>query len=129
MKTLKVRLKCQWDNGERILPPETETELDRDQAFSLADMGMVEIIPEEVPAKPIKPSTATKPAAARAKPKKADVAKPKKGQEAKTAEPASSAEDSDNDSDDAENENQDSENDSAGSDNEIPDPDSLVEQP
>lgn len=60
MKTLKVKLRCQWDNGKLIMPPGVEVEMDRDQAFSLADMGMVEIMPEEAPAKPAKPSNSTK---------------------------------------------------------------------
>ena len=57
---VKVKLTCQWDDGEKVFSPGTEMELERDLAFSLADMGMVEIVPEAAPAGPAKASTATR---------------------------------------------------------------------
>lgn len=124
---MKVRLKCQMDNGKTILPPETETEMSRDEAMKLADMGMVEIIPDEAPAKPVKPSTATKAAVGRPKKEKAAGSKSKKAQAAPEGDGGSAAEDADNDSGDADDENQDADNDSGDSDDGIPDPDTLVE--
>jgi hypothetical protein len=64
---LKVKLVCQWDNGEEVFPPGTETEMERDQAFSLAGMGMVEVLMEKKQAEQVKPSTATKGNTAKAK--------------------------------------------------------------
>ena len=107
---MKVKLKCQWDNGELVLPPGTETEINRDQAFALADMGMVEVLIDKEPPKPVKPSTATKAATVKAKGTK----------KAKAAENISAA---------ADNDNQDSDNGSPASDDGIPDPDSLVDNP
>lgn len=124
---MKVKLKCQMDNGKTILPPETETEMSRDEAMKLADMGLVEIIPDEAPAKPVQASTATKPVG---RPKKEKAAEPKT-KKAPAANPkdegGSAAEDADNDSDGVDDEGQDADNDSGDSDDGISDPDSLVE--
>ena len=131
--TIKVRLNCQWDNGREILPPGTETELDRDQAFALADMGMVKVLIEKKPAEPVKVSTATKPAEAKGrqtKKSKEAEAKAQKAQEAEAKAVAAQAaeqeavggDDSENDSDDV-----DKASDPGDSDDAIPDPDSLVE--
>ena len=126
MTTLKVKLNCQWDNGREVLPPGTETELDRDQVFALADMGMVEVLIEKKTAEPVKVSTATKPAEAKGRQTK--KAKEAKAVATRAAEQeATGGDDSENDSADSDNENQDSENDPGDSDDAIPDPDSLVE--
>ena len=60
MSKIKVKLNCQWDNGEVVLSPGTETELERDQAFKLADLGMVEVLRSKKSVTPPQPSTAGK---------------------------------------------------------------------
>lgn len=57
---MKVKLKCQYDNGKVVLQPGAETEMGRDQAMSLLNMGMVEIIQREETAHEAKPSSSTR---------------------------------------------------------------------
>ena len=68
---VKVKINCQWDNGEEVLQPGHEMELERDLAHSLANMGMVEVLTDKKQAEPAKPSTATKARAKVAKKAKA----------------------------------------------------------
>ncbi len=102
---IKVKLKCQHDNGKVVLQPGTETEMERDLAMSLFNMGMVEIVAKESPARQVKPSSAAK-----------SGTKTSKGDKAELPDFA-----------EADNENVDRADDSGDPDNELPDPDSLTE--